>query len=561
VALVGPTGAGKSTLISLILRFHKPTSGKVYIDGKSTKKYRLKGLRRQVSLLPQEPFILGTSVRENLLYGNPEATDEELWDALKAVDLDDFVRSLPDGLDTDIRPRGQSLSGGQKQKVAVARAILKDAPILLLDEPTTGMDARTEKEVLLSLDELRRGRTTITIAHHFSTVRSADLVAVLDGGRLVETGPPEDLLSRESLFRVLAELQGFGPLGNGKDAPSMEGRSGLGEKLQPDPSVRGVTRLLREKGPVEFLESLSAVVDLGRDPKLTFVKQRVGQRAVIRIDGGKGAEGQSWFAKLQRSSKGEERAEHMGRIADEAGSLGLSVPKPVAYLNDFRALVIEGVDGSPALSCSREMERKRVANPEVFRRIGEALARVHHGLTPPDKPAGLDVERERLQKVLSVMSEYRPALLQKYESAVGRWWDERPSAAPDVEAALHGDFYPSQVLVGSTSTESSRPTLAFLDWDEACRGRPERDVGNFLAHITLEVVRRHLTSEESSALQSEFQSGYREVADLDGGHLEWYRRASLLRLSALHARPGFGADPPNPEYLAKGLLMAAAPGP
>jgi aminoglycoside phosphotransferase (APT) family kinase protein len=144
---------------------------------------------------------------------------------------------------------------------------------------------------------------------------------------------------------------------------------------------------------------------------------------------------------------------------------------------------------------------------------------------------------------------------------VKRWWDERPSAVSDVEVALHGDFYPAQVLAGSTSTERSQPTLAFLDWDEACRGRPERDVGNFLAHITLEAVRRHLTSEESSALQNAFLKGYREVADLDQDHLEWYRQASLLRLSALHARPGFGADPPNPEYLAKGLLVAAVPGP
>jgi ABC-type multidrug transport system fused ATPase/permease subunit len=222
VALVGPTGAGKSTLFSLILRFHDPTEGSVRIDDTKVRAYTLESLRRQITLLPQEPFILGATIRENLLYGKPDATDEELIGALRAAALEDYVLSSPNGLDTNVQQRGQSLSGGQRQRLAIARAILKDAPVLLLDEPTTGLDARSEKEVLESLDGLRENRTTITIAHRFSTIRSAERILVLDQGRLIEDGPPAKLLAQDSLFRLLAEIQ------------SAEKRSQGAEEIHPE---------------------------------------------------------------------------------------------------------------------------------------------------------------------------------------------------------------------------------------------------------------------------------------------------------------------------------------
>lgn len=211
IALVGPTGSGKSTLFSLILRFHNPTEGSVRIDGRKTKGYTLASLRSQITYLPQEPFLLSATIRENLLYGKPDATEEEIRDALRAASLDRFVDALPHGLDTPILARGQSLSGGQKQRLSIARAALKNSPILLLDEPTTGLDARVEAEVLESLDRLRRGRTSITIAHQFHTLQSADRIIVLDGGRLVEDGSPDELLSRPSLYRLLAEFQEMQP--------------------------------------------------------------------------------------------------------------------------------------------------------------------------------------------------------------------------------------------------------------------------------------------------------------------------------------------------------------
>ena len=209
VALVGPTGAGKSTLLSLILRFHRPTAGEIRIDGTRHKRYTLASLRRQIAFLPQDASVIGSTIRENLLYGRPEATDEELYAALEAVGLAGHVAGLQGGLDAPIAPRGTSLSGGQRQSLAIARAFLKDAPIILLDEPTTALDARSEEQVLTSLEHLIRGRTVITIAHRFHSIRHADRVLVLEAGRLVEDSTPSDLLTEPSLFRLLAEIQGF----------------------------------------------------------------------------------------------------------------------------------------------------------------------------------------------------------------------------------------------------------------------------------------------------------------------------------------------------------------
>ena len=153
--------------------------------------------------------MIGSTIRENLLYGRPEATDEELYAALEAVGLAGHVAGLQGGLDAPIAPRGTSLSGGQRQSLAIARAFLKDAPIILLDEPTAALDARSEEQVLTSLEHLIRGRTVITIAHRFHSIRHADRVLVLEAGRLVEDSTPSDLLTEPSLFRLLAEIQGF----------------------------------------------------------------------------------------------------------------------------------------------------------------------------------------------------------------------------------------------------------------------------------------------------------------------------------------------------------------
>jgi ATP-binding cassette subfamily B protein/subfamily B ATP-binding cassette protein MsbA len=207
VALVGSTGAGKSTLVSLIPRFFDPWQGRVTLDGEDLRDIRLSSLRAQVSLVLQEPFLLPLTVLENIAYGRPGASREEIVSSAVAANADEFIRRLPSGYDTVIGERGATLSGGEKQRLAMARALLKDAPILILDEPTSALDAQTESLLLEALERLMKGRTTFIIAHRLSTVRRVDRIFVIDGGRIVETGTHESLLAAGGPYHRLYSLQ------------------------------------------------------------------------------------------------------------------------------------------------------------------------------------------------------------------------------------------------------------------------------------------------------------------------------------------------------------------
>ena len=207
LALVGPTGAGKSTIVSLIPRFYDPTRGRVLIDGIDVSEMRLASLRRNVSMVLQDTFLFAGTVKENLRFGNEGASDEEIVAAAKAANAHSFIEALPRGYDTRVGERGVKLSGGQKQRLSIARAVLKDAPILILDEATSSVDTQTEEEIQEALQELMQGRTTIVIAHRLSTVRHADLIAVLEGGSIVELGTHEHLMRCEGLYRKLYNRQ------------------------------------------------------------------------------------------------------------------------------------------------------------------------------------------------------------------------------------------------------------------------------------------------------------------------------------------------------------------
>ena len=207
LALVGPTGAGKSTIVSLIPRFYDPTQGHVLIDGIDISEMRLASVRRNVSMVLQDIFLFAGTVKENLRFGNEGASDEEIVVAAKAANAHSFIEALPRGYDTRVGERGVRLSGGQKQRLSIARAILKDAPILILDEATSSVDAQTEEEIREALQELMQERTAIVIAHRLSTVRHADLIAVVEGSSLVELGPHEHLMRGEGLYRKLYDRQ------------------------------------------------------------------------------------------------------------------------------------------------------------------------------------------------------------------------------------------------------------------------------------------------------------------------------------------------------------------
>jgi ATP-binding cassette subfamily B protein len=207
VALVGPTGAGKTTLISLLPRFYDPARGRILLDGTDLRKLTLASLRRQISIVLQEPLLFSGTIAENIRYGRLGASREDIVQAAKDANAHDFIMRLPDQYETRLGERGAQLSGGERQRISVARAFLKDAPICILDEPTSSIDSRTEAVILDSLERLMVGRTTFMIAHRLSTVRNADLILVLNHGRLVEQGTHDELLGRESLYQQLHVAQ------------------------------------------------------------------------------------------------------------------------------------------------------------------------------------------------------------------------------------------------------------------------------------------------------------------------------------------------------------------
>ena len=207
VALVGPSGGGKSTTMDLLLRFHDPQSGSILIDGVDLREVRLADFRAHAAVVSQQPFLFNTTIRENIAYGKPGATQAEIEAAARAANIHDFIVSQPKGYDTLVGERGSNLSGGQMQRITIARAIVRDPAILFLDEATSALDSENEELVQRALDNLRKGRTSFVIAHRLSTIIDADLIVVLDAGRIVEVGSHAQLLTQAGSYKRMYDLQ------------------------------------------------------------------------------------------------------------------------------------------------------------------------------------------------------------------------------------------------------------------------------------------------------------------------------------------------------------------
>ena len=203
MALVGGTGAGKSTLLSLVPRFYDPSLGSVALDGCDLRTITKKSLRSHIGIVLQDTLLFSTTVRENIAYGRPGATEEEIIDAGKRAQADDFIRQMPDGYSSQVGERGGHLSVGQRQRIGIARAFLKNAPILLLDEPTSALDPTTESAIMDTIKDLMRGRTTLIATHRLATIHDVDLIVVMENGRVVEQGRGEELVSRGGVYSKL----------------------------------------------------------------------------------------------------------------------------------------------------------------------------------------------------------------------------------------------------------------------------------------------------------------------------------------------------------------------
>ena len=207
VALVGESGAGKSTTVSLLARFYERDSGSISIDGQDVLDVTQRSLRSNIGFVQQDVFLFDASIRDNIAYGRPDCTDEEIWFALKKANLSDFVSSLPLGLDTQVGERGTRLSGGQKQRLSIARVFLKNPPILVFDEATSSLDTESEALIQSAFNELAKGRTSIVIAHRLSTIIDSDEIFVLDKGKIVEKGTHEELLAKKGLYYKLYSIK------------------------------------------------------------------------------------------------------------------------------------------------------------------------------------------------------------------------------------------------------------------------------------------------------------------------------------------------------------------
>ena len=216
VGIVGPTGGGKSTVVSLIPRFYDPTGGRVLVDDRDLRELSLAGLRRNIGFVLQETVLFRGTVRENIAYGRPDATDEEVAAAAKLANADEFIARMPHGYDTMVGERGDTLSGGQRQRIGIARALIRNSPILILDEPTAALDTESEQLVIEGLTRLMKGRTVIMIAHRLSTIRAADRIIVLKDGVVAETGTNDELIARGGVYAELHRIQFGAPAEGGK---------------------------------------------------------------------------------------------------------------------------------------------------------------------------------------------------------------------------------------------------------------------------------------------------------------------------------------------------------
>jgi ATP-binding cassette, subfamily B, bacterial len=543
IALVGPTGAGKSSLVSLIPRFFDPRKGKVLVDGEDVRSYELRSLRAQISLVLQEPLLFEGTIFDNIAYGNPDADEQEILRAARVALVDDFVRELPKSYETRIGERGATLSGGERQRISIARALVRNAPILILDEPTSALDPASEQLVMRAIRKLVEGRTSFVIAHRMSTILGADQILVLDHGRVVEQGTHNELLQMsDGMYRSFLEQQ-VGPTARSYIS-TLLGSQSSDPMLSHEPVSRAISSLPDEDaipadGKVtaakrkpradlafnpERVEPLLARV-MGGKIKIAGIQElkRTERRIVVRYEvAGKRAVIGKWFS----TDRGATVADALQQLRALGFDGRLAVPKLIGYLSDERVLFVEAVSG-PLL---REIMSE---HPKDAIHAGVWLASFHTSgfISPrncgPTKQLGA-VRRwsENVDSLEGLSFELEEALKNLDDPAL----------------PVHYDFYHSQMIMrpeGST---------VMLDLDEAGMGDPYFDLAHFKAHARLLSLQWFGDPDRFEQLQEAIVEGYTSIRQLPESKpaldaFAWFKLAyQLIKRQAPSSQSSYATD-------------------
>jgi ATP-binding cassette, subfamily B, bacterial len=495
VGVAGATGAGKTTLVSLLTRFYDPTSGRIALDGIDLCDYRLADLRNQFAIVLQEPVLFSASIAENIAYARPEAGLDEVRAAAAAADADQFIADLPQGYDTLVGERGMRLSGGERQRISLARAFLKDAPILILDEPTSSVDVGTEATILEAMERLMAGRTTIMIAHRLSTLEACDVRLEIENGRLARTAdsrPPAD----------------SGPRGDsGPPAETVElarnrlaDRGGAPRLLAQEPLKECVHRLRFAVGtrPV-------AVVVKRLSPRRARVNQLVAERWLPAL-------GLEWACPRVLGTVRDPATEAMWQVYDDPGGAPLAGD------------IGDGARVEPAVELLAELHARFAGHPLLTecRQHGEAL-----GMSFFSAEVAHCVELlESLGATGPPLSRQRDELRHRHLDRLRRLHDGRDERALLLEESggpdtlLHGDLWPSNILV---SERAAGPEAVLIDWDHAGVGPVSYDLSTFLLQLPAE-------------LRAPILDGYREAMAWRGWELPDDSTLNALFEIAEHAR-------------------------
>ena len=538
VALVGPSGAGKSTLGALVARFHDPTEGRVLIDDRDARDCALEWLRAQVAILLQDTVLFTGSVRDNIAYGS-DASDEEIVDAARAAVAHDFICELPEGYDTELGPQGAGLSGGQRQRIGIARTLLRDPPILLLDEPTTALDAASEAQLLDGLKRLMRGRTTILVSHSPRLTRLADRVVTIERGRVVDRGRALDpalpqlerLLDPEAMAEVL-DRSVDSPLGDVTvsrvvykpgELIAVHYRAGAGDAVATciagvdlaerarQPRYADRARRINGRSPAYDDELDTLVTWLPFDPRLPALGEQLARRlgvdgepelisykprgrAVLRLDG------------LILKAYGRERQFEAALAGLRASQHGpLPTPAFAGAIPELRLTAQERIEGRIAEDAA-DVAAEAGAMAAALQRADLAPALAH----PPEKLLDSAVRKaEVVETVLPELSDRLDALVRRLAGAL-------PAGLPLVPA--HGDFHVDQLLVRDGD-------IAVVDFDGLCVAAPALDLATYAADV---VRGRPGDHEKLQAVLEPLLEGYGDRPDA----LDWHLAAAVLARAA-----------------------------